>query len=108
MVFLGWCIRRGTRGESDGDADYLPPIIINKYLQYARIIFFLLADFHPLQAPINTTSHGHVGNMIYPCVYDPGFKTQLGTRCRNPSFDRCIFYCVIGRRVVACVNVVVR
>jgi len=25
LVSLGWCIRRGTRGEGDGDADYLPP-----------------------------------------------------------------------------------
>ena len=27
-VSLGWCIRRGTRGEGDGDADYLPPTVI--------------------------------------------------------------------------------
>ena len=25
MVSLGWCIRRGTSGEGDGAADYLPP-----------------------------------------------------------------------------------
>jgi len=25
LVSLSWCIRRGTRGEGDGDADYLPP-----------------------------------------------------------------------------------
>jgi len=25
LVSLGWCIRRGTRGEGDGDTDYLPP-----------------------------------------------------------------------------------
>jgi len=24
-VSLSWCIRQGTRGEGDGDADYLPP-----------------------------------------------------------------------------------
>ena len=26
LVSLGWCIRRGTRGEGDGDADYLPTV----------------------------------------------------------------------------------
>jgi len=25
LVSLSWCIRQGTRGEGDGDADYLPP-----------------------------------------------------------------------------------
>jgi len=25
LVSLGWCIRQGTRGEGDGDTDYLPP-----------------------------------------------------------------------------------
>ena len=25
LVSLIWCIRQGTRGEGDGDADYLPP-----------------------------------------------------------------------------------
>jgi len=29
LVSLGWCICRGTRGEGDGDADYLPPLGIN-------------------------------------------------------------------------------
>ena len=28
LVSLGWCIRRGTRGQGDGDADYLPPQIL--------------------------------------------------------------------------------
>ena len=45
-------------------------------------------------------SRGHVGNVIYPCAYDPGFNTRLGAR-HNPSFDRCIVDCVIDRRVVA-------
>jgi len=27
LVSLSWCIRQGTRGEGDGDADYLPPIM---------------------------------------------------------------------------------
>ena len=31
MVSLSWCIRQGTRGEGDGDADYLP------YTQYRRV-----------------------------------------------------------------------
>ena len=48
-------------------------------------------------------SRGHVGNVIYPCAYDPGFKTRLGARCRNPLFDRCVVDCVIGRRIVVCV-----
>ena len=26
-VSLSWCIRQGTRGEGDGDADYLPPTL---------------------------------------------------------------------------------
>ena len=26
LVSLGWCIRRGTCGEGDGDVDYFPPI----------------------------------------------------------------------------------
>ena len=32
LVSLSWCIRQGTRGEGDGDADYLPPLIkaVNK------------------------------------------------------------------------------
>jgi len=25
LVSLSWCIRQGTRGEGDEDADYLPP-----------------------------------------------------------------------------------
>ena len=28
LVSLGWCIRRGTRRKSDGDADYLPPSVV--------------------------------------------------------------------------------
>ena len=27
LVSLGWCIRRGSHGEGDGDADYLPPLV---------------------------------------------------------------------------------
>ena len=27
-VSLSWCIRQGTRGEGDGDADYLPPKLL--------------------------------------------------------------------------------
>jgi len=30
LVSLSWCIRQGTRGEGDGDADYLPPLILMK------------------------------------------------------------------------------
>jgi len=26
LVSLSWCTRQGTRGEGDGDADYLPPV----------------------------------------------------------------------------------
>jgi len=78
-----------------------------------RKLFFLLADFRPLQAPINNIqcrafmvySRGHVGNVVYPCAYDPGFNTWLGTRCRIPSSDRFVVDCVIGRRVVVCVCV---
>ena len=29
LVSLSWCIRQGTRGEGDGDADYLPPNDVN-------------------------------------------------------------------------------
>ena len=50
-------------------------------------------------------SRGHVGNVIYPCAYDPEFKTRLGARCRNPSFDCFVADCVIGRLVVVCVCV---
>ena len=27
LVYLSWCIRQGTRGEGDWDADYLPPLV---------------------------------------------------------------------------------
>ena len=30
MVSLSWCIRQGTRGEGDGDADYLPPPLLER------------------------------------------------------------------------------
>jgi len=50
-------------------------------------------------------SRGYVGNVIYPCDYDPGFNTWLGARCRIPLFDHCVLEMVIGRRVVVCVCV---
>jgi len=43
LVFLGWCIRRGTRGEGDGDAEYL--LSHETLLQVAGIASFLLQLF---------------------------------------------------------------
>ena len=50
-------------------------------------------------------SPGHIGNVIYPCAYDPGFNTRLGAQCRIPLSDRFVVDCVICRCIVVCVCV---
>jgi len=51
-------------------------------------------------------SPGHIGNVIYPCAYDPGFNTRLGAQCRIPLSDRFVVDCVICRCIVVCVCVI--
>jgi len=46
LVFLGWCMRRGTRWEGDGDADYLPLLLLLSTEQKIMTAYLL---FHGLQ-----------------------------------------------------------
>jgi len=70
-------------------------LIINEDLQYARIIFSScrfssvtgIYKYNIQRHAFMVYSRRHVGNVIYPCAYDPEFKTRLGARCRNLSFD---------------------
>jgi len=54
LVSLSWCIRQDTRGEGDGDADYLPPhnlLKICKTCQFQTVFFmykfFPFRDYDP-------------------------------------------------------------
>ena len=43
-VSLSWCIRQGTRGEGDGDADYLPPMLTANNATTALLILTLITS----------------------------------------------------------------